>query len=504
MRSIISRFRWQTRDIFALAFTLLLTLASTGQAFAAVTLIKFSTDPYTNSTSQHQTEVEPDIFSFGSTIVSAFQAGRFPDSHGGSSNIGWATSTNNGSTWKHGFLPGITVYAGGTFPRTTDPAVVYDAKDKVWLISSMGVFLTGAEMLVSRSTNGGLTWGNPVVVANFGSKVLLDKDWITCDNTASSPFYGHCYYEFDNNAANDLEYMTTSTDGGISWGPAKNTADKVLGLGGQPVVAPDGTVVVPFEGFTNGGQPAIAYFLSTNGGTSWGTATLLQVVQFHTDAAGIRSSPLPSAAIDGAGNVYIAWADCRNIPGCAANQILYEILTGASKLSSVRSGPIAVPGSTFSDYFIPGIGVDKSTSGSSAHVVLAFYYYTNTNCTVSTCQLNVGYVSSTNGGSTFSSLVHVTGPMKVSWLPQSDLGYMVGDYIATAFSSPGRAFPVFAKALQPNGGVACSSSGAVCHESIYTIAGGVTALGGSIPSTAVRSVVGSDHLGPPPTSVTAH
>jgi len=504
MRSIILRFKWQTRAIFALAFTLWLVLASTGQALASPSLIKFSTDPYTNTTSQHQTEVEPDIFSFGSTMVSAFQVGRFPDSHGGSSNIGWATSTNNGATWKHGFLSGITVYAGGSYARTTDPAVVYDAKHKVWLISSMGITLTGAVMLVSRSTNGGLTWGKPVLVANFGSNVLLDKDWITCDDTASSPFYGHCYYEFDNNAANDLEYMSTSTNGGTSWGAAKTTADKVFGLGGQPVVAPDGVVVVPFEAFTTGGQPAIAYFISTYGGSSWGTANLLQVVQFHTDAAGIRSSPLPSAAIDGAGNIYIAWSDCRNIPNCAANQILVETLTGAGKPVSVKSVPIAVPGTTFSDAFIPGIGVDKSTSGSSAHLVLAFYYYTNTNCTVSTCQLNVGYVTSTNGGSTFSSTVHVTGPMKVSWLPQSDLGYMVGDYIATAFSSAGRAFPVFAKATQPNGGVPCSSSGAVCHESIYTISGGVTALGGSIPSTSLPFTASPNHLAPLPSIATAH
>jgi hypothetical protein len=41
--------------------------------------------------------VEPDTFAFGSTVVGAFQVGRFYD--GGSSNIGWATSANGGSTW---------------------------------------------------------------------------------------------------------------------------------------------------------------------------------------------------------------------------------------------------------------------------------------------------------------------------------------------------------------------------------------------------------------------
>ncbi|HSR22259.1 MAG TPA: exo-alpha-sialidase, partial [Candidatus Eisenbacteria bacterium] len=67
-------------------------------------------DPFTNSTSQHRTEVEPDTFSNGSTIVSVFQTGRFTD--GGSSDIGFGTSTDGGSTWTGGFLPGLTPYVG--------------------------------------------------------------------------------------------------------------------------------------------------------------------------------------------------------------------------------------------------------------------------------------------------------------------------------------------------------------------------------------------------------
>src|SRR5438046_220157 len=53
-------------------------------ASAGVGLVKISSDPFTNTTSQHATEVEPDTFAFGTTIVSAFQAGRFFD--GGASD----------------------------------------------------------------------------------------------------------------------------------------------------------------------------------------------------------------------------------------------------------------------------------------------------------------------------------------------------------------------------------------------------------------------------------
>ncbi len=86
-------------------------LAFTSNAFAATTLTQISSDPFTNTTAAdgaavyHATQVEPDTFAFGSTIVTAFQTGRFND--GGASDIGWATSTNGGKSWKHGFLPGM-------------------------------------------------------------------------------------------------------------------------------------------------------------------------------------------------------------------------------------------------------------------------------------------------------------------------------------------------------------------------------------------------------------
>src|SRR2546429_6061509 len=75
-------------------------------ALANLALTQVSSDPFTNSTSQHATQVEPDTFSSGSTIVSAFQSGRFTD--GGSSDIGFATSTDGGANWTHRFLPRVT------------------------------------------------------------------------------------------------------------------------------------------------------------------------------------------------------------------------------------------------------------------------------------------------------------------------------------------------------------------------------------------------------------
>ena len=200
---------------FAALGTLALTsvtpaLAASGQ------LVQTSSDPYTNLTSNHKTEVEPDTFAFGHTIVSAFQVGRFLD--GGASNIGWATSTNGGSTWKPGFLPGTTTFVKGSYARVSDPSVAFDAKHNVWLISYLGLLGTSAaDLLVSRSIDGGVTWGNPIVVDRRGTTTsqLLDKNWTVCDDTASSPFYGPCYTEYENNRRIRRPALTSS------WGSSR-------------------------------------------------------------------------------------------------------------------------------------------------------------------------------------------------------------------------------------------------------------------------------------------
>jgi hypothetical protein len=92
----------------------------------------------------------------------------------------------------------------------------------------------------------------PAVAAH---KVNLDKNWTACDDTPSSPFYGNCYTVFDNFGQGDLEYMSTSTDGGLTWSTPVSTAGNDKGLGGQPLVQPNGTVVVPFESL-NGKEAA--------------------------------------------------------------------------------------------------------------------------------------------------------------------------------------------------------------------------------------------------------
>ena len=416
-------------------------LLLTTTAFANVAVTRVSTDPFTDAKAQHHTEVEPDTFTAGSTIVGAFQIGRV--SGGGSSDTGWATSKNGGTTWAHGSLPGLTTNTGGRYSAASDASVAFDAKHKVWLISSLGIRSGAVEVVTSRSTNGGTTWSNPVLTAP-GSN---DKNWIACDNTPTSAHFGNCYTEYDNTGSSNLMQMRTSTDGGLTWGPGRAAADNAHGLGGQPVVRPDGTVVVPYES----GSGQVRAFRSTNGGTSWAASVLVSAIHHHGQAGNLRSGALPSAEVDAAGTTYVAWSDCRFRTGCPADDIVISKSADGTTWSAPARVPIDATTSTV-DHFEPGIGVDSGTSGATARIGLTYYFYPTSNCTASTCQLDVGFISSTNGGTSWSAATQVAGPMMLSWLPNTSQGRMFGDYISTSVRPGGNAFPVFPIAHAPTGG----------------------------------------------------
>jgi hypothetical protein len=438
---------------FALCLAVCMMLAK--PAHGQFTLEKLSVDTLHNSDSVHRTEVEPDFFAWGNTIVGTFHVARVPGSIGwGSGDVGWSTSTDGGKTWTHGILPGLTKnYRNGPYGWAADPSVAYDAKHGEWLISTLP--LAGQEnsgkigdVAVSRSSDG-LHWENPVIIDKTH---LDDKNWTTCDNTSTSPYYGNCYTEWDQAYGSGDVLMSVSSDGGKTWTAGKPSADHAGGLGGEPVVQPNGTVIVPFSG---GGIDA---FHSTDGGKTWSDTVVIASVDQHGEDGGIRTGfDMPSAAIDGSGKVYVAWSDCRFRANCASNDIVISTSSDGQSWSSPVRVPIDPVKSTV-DHFLPGIGADPATSGDTTHLTVVYYYYPVSNCNNS-CKLDVGFTTSEDGGKTWTAGKQLAGPMELTWLPVSDAGYMVADYIGVTYSN-GDPFGIFAVAKAPNG--------STLNEAMYT------------------------------------
>jgi hypothetical protein len=116
------------------------------------------------------------------------------------------------------------------------------------------------------------------------------------------------------------------------------------------------------------------------------------------------------------------------------------------------------------DHFTPGFAIQSGTSGSTAHLALTYNFFPTSNCG-SKCKLGVGYISSTNGGTTWAAPKTLAKGMSPTWLPSTTSGQMAGDYMTAAFPA-NRVHGVFPDATAP--------VGTTLHEAMDTNQHGIT------------------------------
>jgi hypothetical protein len=134
----------------------------------------------------------------------------------------------------------------------------------------------------------------------------------------------------------------------------------------------------------------------------------------------------------------MARARCTWRGRTAASDIVFSSSSDGVNWSAVKRVPIDSVTSG-ADHFIPGLAVDRSTSD----LALTYYFYPDASCSGG-CQLEVGYISSPDGGDHWSDPQTLAGPMSLSDIASTSQGPMVGDYISTSFTGSDTATTVFA------------------------------------------------------------
>jgi hypothetical protein len=289
---------------------------------------------YPNAEPEPRVDVNP---ANSSNIVGAYQQDRWDD--GGARGLVSSWTKDGGATWHPVVIPGITRCSNGGFDRASDPWDSFAPNGDLYAISlSFDVFDPHNAILVSKSTNGGESWGAPTAVAEDFTNGL-DKQSITADPFDSN----YVYATWDRflsppgfppsdqgrfHAASYVQqaYFSRTTNGGASWEPPQvlyNPGTQAGTIGNIINVLPDRTLVDGFIVFANHKRTIrgayVADVRSTDLGATWSKkATLIAPVDpsfpgptdpDHPNLI-IRGGEVPDFAVDRvSGKLYAVWDD---------------------------------------------------------------------------------------------------------------------------------------------------------------------------------------------------
>jgi hypothetical protein len=451
---------------------------------------------------QPDTQIEPSIAVNPSdplNAVAVFQEDRVDS--GGDAGNGYTATFDGGKTWTHGYLPGLTRYTGGTFDRASDAVVTFGADPAhaghYLVYANSLVFNDGSGksgdasqsgMAINVSKDGGRTWTKSITIQQDGLGGLNDKNWLVADNgTGTGHTTGRVYVVWDRIAPMIYTYCDKACDKLSSWSSIGNMTfypySPLAGIGSIPLVLPDGSLAVVFQGDFGGtpsipdpptDQPELAIggsqlMLAESvgaGATPWPAP-----LPFPQGSVGIaanngnsvaeqRAGTLPAAAVDPkTGQIYVAWEDGR-FRKDKLNDIVFSTSTDGltwTKPKRVNTGSEA----NFVDHWNAMIDVDthggvhvgyrqrvedkgdptkRSASGISAHI-------------------DTYYQESTDHGKTW------TTPLKVNRVT-TDVGYaafsrggaFLGDYNQVAAAANGTTYVVHNEALPKHAGEKCNCS----------------------------------------------
>ncbi len=331
------------------------------------------------------------------------------------------TSTDGGLSWTGRLLPRTGPLAG--FGEASDPAVVFDKNGTLFYgglafsFSQRGQPVDGS-VFVSKSTDGGVSFPQTVIVAAGSNSLFNDKPYIAVDGTREA-FGGRVYASWTAFSNTGDIMVAFSSNGGTSFSTPVKVSTSPTNQGSLPIVGPSGELYVVWNDLTD---HSIVEARSTNGGVSFSAPlTVSSYVPLPSPLPNslFKVNNNPAAAVDDTnGNVYVAWADY----GPGNSDVLFSrSLDGGANWSR----PTRVnDDNTTSDQFFPWMTV------SSGRLSMDWY---DRRLDPANHLMDVFYAQSTDGGATFTPDVRVTS---VSSNPDavmfSSRQSFIGDYIGLA------------------------------------------------------------------------
>lgn len=189
---------------------------------------------------------------------------------------GFSASSDGGQTWRSGFIPP----AAGASETFGDPSVGVD-RHGVFYFANLAADATHGTIQVNKSTDGGNTWSDGVVVQEDDAS---DKEWLAVGPDPVQKNRDNVYVTWTSfqTAACELRFGR-STDGGATWmaktiyvptaDPNPTHPQNCLTFS-NPVVDPiTGTLYVPFLHFSNSDQDFIQMMISDDAGETFHFAT---------------------------------------------------------------------------------------------------------------------------------------------------------------------------------------------------------------------------------------
>jgi len=410
-------------------------------------------------------------------LIAVWQQDRW--SNGGAQGNLTAVSSNRGRSWTRPTPPPFSRCAGGNaanggdYERASDPWVSISPDGTAHQIAlAINDSDPTSAITVSRSTDGGRTWG-PITTLqrNTEAELFNDKESITADSTNSRFVYAVWDRLQIQNPANPNSpfsgdtLFARSTDGGRTWEPTRTILNfpdnsNIQTIGNQIMVLGDGTLVNVFN-LIQQGLPLVAVQRSTDKGVTWSqpivvdilfsSATQGQGVIDPFDGHAVRTGDLlPEAAADPrrrSETLHIVWQDIRFTLAAPLPYFNDQIVIASSTDGGLTwTDPKRVSENKLTQAFTGSVDVNER-----GDIGVTYYDFTEDDPAGGPLDTDYWSTASRNGGLSFTPREPITNePFDMRTAPDA-LGFFVGDY--EGLTSVGREFaPVFVAANSGNVG----------------------------------------------------